>query len=178
MSVCSIVNCERKVFAKSMCSTHYKAQWRPPEYRVWDSMKQRCSNPNNKKYHLYGGRGIRVCERWLDFSNFTKDMGRRPEGATIDRIDPDGDYGPGNCRWATYSEQNYNLRLRSDNTTGHKGVYLDKRRTHTKPWTSCIYVNGRKIAGPYRATKEEAVRDREEAMINAGIVSVPARLHS
>lgn len=162
MSRCSIGKCERVIFAKKMCSTHYKKQWRPPEYQVWDSMKQRCNNPNNKKYHLYGGRGIRVCERWLDFNNFLEDIGRRPKGKyTIDRINPDGDYEPTNCRWATYSEQNYNLRLRSDNTTGYKGVYFDKRRV--KPWWAYVYIDKKRVGLGYFETKDEAIKARKEA---------------
>ena len=79
-------------------------------YHSWSAMLQRCNNPNNVGYKNYGGRGITVCQPWQTFANFLADMGERPPGRTLDRIDNDRGYSPDNCRWATYSEQTTNQR--------------------------------------------------------------------
>lgn len=82
------------------------------EYRAWSHAKARCNNPKDGKYADYGGRGIKMCAAWeRSFSSFLKDMGPRPAGTTLDRVNVDGDYGPDNCRWATATEQVTNRRL-------------------------------------------------------------------
>lgn len=99
--------------AREMNSTrmrrHGEASARTKEFRAWEAAKGRCFNPRNPKYPRYGGRGIGMCARWRgDFSAFLSDMGRKPSGTTLDRIDNDGNYEPGNCRWATPKVQAQN----------------------------------------------------------------------
>lgn len=82
----------------------------PKEYRSWKDMRSRCKNPNDTDFANYGGRGIKVCPEWSDFSAFFSDMGSRPDGFTLDRIDVNGDYSAGNCRWASAPTQARNKR--------------------------------------------------------------------
>lgn len=99
--------CGQREKARSRLLSH--GQSNTQVYKVWAQMKQRCTNPNDDKFDLYGGRGIKVCQRWADsFEAFRDDMGPRPRGFSIDRIDGDGNYEPGNCRWATAKVQGEN----------------------------------------------------------------------
>lgn len=91
---------------------HTVGRKRSPTYESWRSMHTRCLNPSHIAFAYYGGRGITICEEWLhDFGAFLADMGERPEGTTLDRIDPDGNYEPDNCRWATPKVQIMNRRV-------------------------------------------------------------------
>lgn len=74
-------------------------------YRTWKEMRQRCTNPNSDKWKWYGGRGISICNEWDDYKTFLRDMGERPVGTTLDRINPDDGYHAKNCRWATPKQQ-------------------------------------------------------------------------
>lgn len=144
MTKCKDTGCSKDYTKRGYCENHYRRLLYhgvlsptrlPPTgrsshslYTTHKMMKQRCYNPKEKKYKNYGGRGIKVCDRWLGkegFNNFIADMGERPEGLTLDRINNNGDYEPSNCRWATYSEQSINTRLRSDNKSGYVGVSWD-----------------------------------------------------
>lgn len=120
-----------------------------PTYKTWRWMKERCYSKNHKNY---GGRGITVCERWLEpnqqgYFNFVEDMGEKPEGLTLDRIDVNGNYCPENCRWADNSIQGYNQRLRETNNSGKTGVHWNKR---SNKWMASITFNGKtKYLGLY-----------------------------
>lgn len=113
-----------------------------PEYRSWDHMKQRCLNPRSDGYAEYGAKGIMVCDRWLSFDAFIEDMGPRPAGTSLDRIDGTKGYMPGNCRWATSSLQVVNQRLSNRNRSGVRGLSWSQER---QKWVVHIKRNGRYV---------------------------------
>jgi len=126
------------------------------EYATWARIKDRCGNPKNNRYHRYGGRGIKVCGRWLNsFENFYADMGKKPSPKhSIDRINNDGDYEPGNCRWATAREQAQNKNIAKNNKSGCTGVTRMKGR---KKWRAALQRNGERIELGYFSKKQEAI---------------------
>lgn len=132
-------------------------------YLSWVGMKQRCYYPNHKYFHLYGGRGIKVCDRWRDSSiNFLKDMGEKPSlKHSIDRIDGDGDYTPENCRWATPNQQNINIRRVQ--SSGHPGVQEIKYKKGYSVWVARLMVGGKYVLYKQSRSLEEAMRFRKEA---------------
>lgn len=104
---CSTIELRSKALTKH---GHNKVGGRSKTYISWDNMIGRCTRPSQLRYPHYGGRGITFDPRWRNFQNFLEDMGERPEGKTLDRIDVDGNYCKENCRWATVKEQNNNTR--------------------------------------------------------------------
>lgn len=129
MKCCSVENCIKPHYARGWCIAHYM-RWRStgyptviidfrhkevrrkdhPLYNTWVLMKQRCLNPQCPSYKYYGERGIKVCDDWLNFDTFVRDVGSRPAGRTLDRTDNNGPYAASNFRWATRSEQMLNTR--------------------------------------------------------------------
>jgi hypothetical protein len=105
--------------------------------KVWEGMLRRCTNPRDKDFNSYGGRGVKVCKRWMDVRLFAEDMGEKPEGHSLDRIDTNGDYCPENCRWATAKEQGANKRNNHIIELNGEKFHLTEwcRRLNVKPST-------------------------------------------
>ena len=134
-------------------------------YATWNNIFKRCNNPKNKYYKNYGGRGIKVCEEWLDVTNFVAwcDLTHpNIEGLSLDRIDNDKGYSPENCRWADRTTQNTNQRMKSNNTSGYVGVGLDKRYS---VWMSYLFLDKKRHNIGYFKTIEEAVQARDNYII-------------
>lgn len=160
---CSVKDCIRKYSRAGYCNTHYSTWYRhgDAEYRrvaegrtptkiTWTGMKQRCSNPKSPDYYRYGGRGITFDERWREYKNFLADMGERPKGMTLDRIDVNGNYTKRNCRWA-------DAKTQCNNTRANLYIsYSGQNKTATE-WSRITGLSMRCIA--YRVRAGWSVKD-------------------
>lgn len=175
MKLCKITGCDSPVVSLGMCNKHYLHNKRygtpythttpygtlkkyPNEWNSYRSMKNRCFCKSMKCYPRYGGRGIAICDRWLGedgFTNFLGDMGQRPRGTTLDRIDVNGDYEPSNCRWATTHEQRANTRSMKGRIAG---VHYIKAKDR---WEANIKIGDRRLTKSF-FTEKEAIRQREK----------------
>ena len=133
---------------------------RTKEYVSWSAMIQRCTNPSNPKYKNYGGRGITIDPKWMRFEDFYAYMGKCPSQKTLNRINNDGGYKPGNCRWATPIEQAQNRRIQKNNKTGIPGVYWNKRN---QKYQVEIRANNKYIFLGYFRNKNLAIKVRKKA---------------
>ena len=132
-------------------------------YTVYVSMMSRCYCETSKSYELYGARGIRVCDRWNDISNFFTDMEDTYQvGLSLDREDVNSDYSPENCSWKNNSWQNYNTRIKSNNSSGKTGVSFD---TNSGKWAAYIQKDSKKIHLGSYSSLEDAIKARESAEI-------------
>jgi len=157
MKTCKIHDCQNPVLAKMFCRKHYlrnyrygdpeftkspkdyipsgkdspnyiHGQWDHPLYKTWSNMIRRCENPNDCSYKNYGARGITVCERWHNIQNFIDDMGERPQGCSLDRIDNEKGYYPENCRWTNGYNQSRNRRMTK--LSMEKARYIRQQRAN------------------------------------------------
>ncbi|HRI77588.1 MAG TPA: hypothetical protein PLX33_11460 [Alphaproteobacteria bacterium] len=113
---------------------HNKRSGASATYRTWNAMRQRCENPKNQKFPQYGGRGVSVCRRWKSFELFLLDMGERPDGTTIDRIDGEKGYSPKNCRWATPKQQQRNVK-------SNVNITLRGETRTLSEWAECLGIS-------------------------------------
>lgn len=128
-------------------------------------MKTRCNNPNYPEYKYWGGRGIKICKRWYQFSNFLLDMGEKPEGKSLDRFPhKNGNYSKRNCRWATPLQQTLNRRPDKGQKRGKntRGTIFEPRNT-LRPWTARIRTKGKLTKLGYFRTEEEGHLAYEKA---------------
>lgn len=129
-------------------------------YRAWCDMKARCHRKTHSDYKMYGAKGIMVCKKWRDFRNFFNDMGEKPAGKSIDRINPNGSYSKKNCRWSTPQQQMANRRPNKGRR--FKGVIEIKRKTKPTVWMACVKKDGKCYHLRYFDTIEDAARAYDE----------------
>lgn len=142
-------------YLKSRITKH--GCYKKGSYNTWRAMIRRCNNAEDKDYHRYGAKGIIVCQEWLDYKVFATDMGE-PEGSrTIDRIDPYGNYEPGNCRWATLETQARNIRVSLTSESGYIGVHKRGAR-----WYGQLKSRGKSYYSKSCASILEAVEARKQ----------------
>lgn len=185
--MCLIDNCNRTEYSRGYCHPCYeylrkrklleltvvtgKHRAKNPLYIIYNNMMQRCNNPNNTYYYNYGGRGIKVCERWLGFDgfeNFAQDMGQKPSKEySLDRIDNERGYSPDNCRWTTRVIQNHNQRVRKDNSSGYKGVHWNAKG---RKWEARMSINGKIHNLGFHSTKQEAIKARKQFELERGLI--------
>ncbi|MET3998844.1 hypothetical protein [Marinobacterium sp. MBR-109] len=167
MKICRVDGCGQAVRCKELCSIHYsrmqrngtteklkpRGNKRPGKdhnrfkhgmagtstYKSWLAMKKRCLNPDCKDYPNWGGRGITICNEWMDFNNFLRDMGEKPKGMTLERVNNDDDYKPGNCIWASRTAQSRNRRYTKMSAEQAAELKADREAGMTYPVLSEKY---------------------------------------
>jgi len=174
--ICSEADCDTKSRARGLCRRHYTTWWNHNRRkytpngnkvdgtkRTYYQMLKRCNDPKNHAYKDYGGRGIKVCERWLGekgYDNFLSDMGQRPDKLTLDRIDNNESYSSDNCRWVSMGIQAINKRVYKTNKSGVSGVVWHKQ---SNKWRAKIMLSGTTHSLGLHTDINDAIKARRKA---------------